>query len=148
METAYTHMLKLSGSQFHMNLLVLFNKILSTKIWPFTDNNIVVFLRKPGRKDYSDTANYRPITLSSVVGKLFERIIESRLREIVEENNWLDKDQHGFRRGKSTGTYLSQMISTIQHTAPKTLQLQAFLWTYKKHSIAFGTTDYYTDYPN
>lgn len=115
----HPYMLKLSGSQFHINLLVLFNKILSTKIWPFTDNNIVVFLRKPGRKDYSDAANYRPITLSSVVGKLFERIIESRLREIVEENNWLDKDQHGFRRGKSTGTYLSQMISTIQHNCSK-----------------------------
>lgn len=112
-------MLKLSGSQFHINLLVLFNKILETRRWPFTDNNVVVFLRKPGRKDYTDTANYRPITLSSVVGKLLERIIEARLRNIIEQNNWLGPNQHGFRKKKSTGTYLSQLITTIQHNTSR-----------------------------
>ena len=112
-------MLKLSGSQFHIHLLILFNKIITTGRWPFTENNVVIFLRKPGKKDYGDVANYRPITLSSVVGKLLERIIEERLRKIVEANHWLDKNQHGFRKMKTTSTYLAQMISTIQHYCSK-----------------------------
>ena len=99
--------------------MILFNKVLHSGKWPFTENNLVILLKKPGRKDYSNTSNYRPITLSSVCGKLFEKILEARLRAITEEYNWLGDNQHGFRKNKSTGTYLSHMLSVIQHNCSR-----------------------------
>lgn len=91
-------MLKSSGYQFHINLMILFNSILQTNKWPFT-NNVVILIKKPGKKDYGSTANYGPITISSVCGKLLERILETRLRNLTEVNNWLPNYQHGFRKG-------------------------------------------------
>ena len=107
-------MMKVGGYQFHINLLILFNAILKTGAWPFSDN-LVILLKKVGRKDYSSPANYRPITIGSVCGKVFERIIEKRLRKLAEQHKWIPPSQHGFRAGKSTSTYLAQLVSTIQH---------------------------------
>ena len=114
-EGVHPNMLKTAGYQFHINLMVLFNKIVDTGKWPFSQGNSVIFLRKPGKKNYSLTANYRPITISSVVGKLFERVLEIRLRQTAESNKWIPNYQHGFRKGRSTHTYLAQMITTIEH---------------------------------
>ena len=44
----------------------------------------------------------RPITLLSVIGKLFEKIITKRLTKISEEKQWIPQFQNGFRRGRST----------------------------------------------
>ena len=57
------------GYQFHINLMVLFNKIVDTGNRPFSHSNSVIFIleKKPSKK------NYRPITINSVVGKLFIR---------------------------------------------------------------------------
>ncbi len=50
--------------------------------------------------DKQDCGNYRGISLLSHVGKLYERIIERRIRSQVEDKigNW----QYGFRPGRST----------------------------------------------
>ena len=107
-------MLKASGVQFHINLMVLFNAILDKSKWPFT-NNVVTLLRKPGKKDYTNTGSYRPITITSICGKVLERILESRLRHQAEQENWIPHYQHGFRKGRSTTTYLCNMVAEIQH---------------------------------
>ena len=59
---------------------------------------IVCPIYKKGEK--SNCANYRGISLLSHVGKVYERIVEARLRWIVEHKlgNW----QHGFRPNRST----------------------------------------------
>ena len=44
------------------------------------------------------TTNYRPISLSSSIMKLFERVIEQRLRSHLEKIGFLNKHQSGFRR--------------------------------------------------
>ena len=59
---------------------------------------IVCPIYKKGSK--SDCANYRGISLLSHVGKVYERIIEKRLRSCVEEK--LGTWQHGFRPNRST----------------------------------------------
>jgi hypothetical protein len=50
----------------------------------------------------SDPNKYRPISLTSCVGKLVERIISLRLIEYLEKNNILIKQQSGFRRKRGT----------------------------------------------
>ena len=59
-------------------------------------------------------ASFRPISLTSCVSKLFERIILSRLLFFLESNSILSPRQAGFRPGRSTLDhilYLSQSIS-------------------------------------
>ena len=44
-------------------------------IWPF-DKTIVKFLTKPGKTDYSNPSSWRPIPLTSHLGKVVERVID------------------------------------------------------------------------
>ena len=88
-------MLKRSGPNFRELLLRLFNKCMEEKTWPCVTNK-VIFMRKPGKSNYSSPSSYRPITTSSYVGKLFERLLESRIRALAEHEGILDKEQEGF----------------------------------------------------
>ena len=56
---------------------------------------IIITLHKGGRKSKTDPNNYRAITLSSVILKLFERLLLERVeKNITKPLNWL---QGGFR---------------------------------------------------
>lgn len=108
-------MVRNCGPQFQILLFILFNKCLETQIWPWSNHNNVIFLRKPGKADYSHTSAYRPITISSYIGKLLERVLEARIRNFVESNGLIPTTQHGFRSNNSTTTYLTKLITTVQH---------------------------------
>ena len=74
----------------------------------------VVMLPKPG-KDLTKPTSYRPISLLPAIGKIFERIIASRLSTFLEKANYFDENQAGFRRNHSTLDQLfklSQSVST------------------------------------
>ena len=65
-------------------------------------------------KPLDSRANFRPISLTSCISKLFECIILFRLPFFVESNSVLSPRQAGFRPGRSTLDqilYLSQSIS-------------------------------------
>jgi len=47
-------------------------------------------------------ACYRPIALSSILGKLFQKILNKRLLWYLESNNLLSLYQYVFRRGRNT----------------------------------------------
>ena len=51
--------------------------------------------------------NYRPVSLTSHLIKIFEKIIGNKLMEFLEKNDKLNRNQHGFRCGRSC---LSQLI--------------------------------------
>ena len=57
------------------------------------------------------TTSYRPISLISSIVKLFERVIEQRLRSHLENVRFINKHQSGFRRVKSTDDHQSIMES-------------------------------------
>ena len=107
-------MLKFCGPQFSMLLLHLFRVTLTSHVWPWNVGK-VIFLRKEGKSDYRLTSSYRPITITSYVGKLLERILDSRLREYVDLKNIIPPSQHGFRQGRSTASYICEMLRFIQH---------------------------------
>lgn len=56
---------------------------------------------KPG-KDNKEARNWRPISLISCMGKLFERIVTARLSSYLESKNLLSSTQSGFRHGRMT----------------------------------------------
>ena len=73
----------------------------------------IIPIHKTG-KPLNSPASFRPISLTSCVSKLFERIVLSRLLVFLESNSILSPRQAGFRPGRSTLDqilYLSQSIS-------------------------------------
>jgi hypothetical protein len=73
----------------------------------------VVAISKPN-KDATSPENYRPISLLSVFGKLFERIILARLNDFTIEKNIIPKEQFGFVTGLSTTHQLFRIVSRIR----------------------------------
>ena len=59
------------------------------------------------------TTSYRPISLISSIMKLFERIIEQRLRSHLEHIVFIYKHQSGFRKAKSTDDHLFRLSQSI-----------------------------------
>lgn len=65
--------------------------------------NIVPVFKK-GNRD--DTGNYRPVSLTSVPGRIMEKIILGVTKKHVNDNAIIGPSQHGFMRGKSCLTNL------------------------------------------
>ena len=57
--------------------------------------------------------NYRPVSLTSHILKLFERVIREKLVEFIEKENKLSNNQYGFRPRRSTITQLLVHIDRI-----------------------------------
>ena len=55
------------------------------------------------------TTSYRPISLISSIMKIFERVIEQRLRSHPEHIGFINKHQSGFRKAKSTDNHLFRL---------------------------------------
>lgn len=59
-----------------------------------------------------DVNNYRPISVTSVICKLLEKIIVKHLNNFILENNILYKYQSGFQSGDSTTNQLVEIYNT------------------------------------
>ena len=100
-----------SGMDF---LLHIFNLSWSSHSFPsIWKTSSIIPIPKMG-KPLDSPASFRPISLTSSVSRLFERIILSRLLFFLESNSILSPRQAGFHPGRSTLDqilYLSQPIS-------------------------------------
>ena len=52
-------------------------------------------------------ANYRPVSLTSHVIKIYERVLRKQMVAHLEETSLFNSKQHGFRSGKS---YLTRLL--------------------------------------
>ena len=93
------HHLKMMPSTHHF-LATLFSKILLQSQSPPSSwcQAKVITIHKKG--DSQDPANFRPIALTSVIGKLHHKILACRLEDYLTQNSIIDKSlQKGFLRG-------------------------------------------------
>ena len=58
-------------------------------------------------------ANYRPIALTSHIIKLFEKILRKHIVKHINDNNLFNKNQHGFRAGRSCLSQLLEHFDTL-----------------------------------
>ena len=61
-------------------------------------------------KDPKLTVSFRPISLTSCVGKILEKIITDRLMYVVEKNGVLNDNQAGFRQGRCTTDQVLKLV--------------------------------------
>lgn len=73
----------------------------------------VVPIHKQG-KNKQIPSSYRPISLLSNIGKIFERIIHTRLNSFVEEHQVLPIEQFGFRQHHSTTHQVCRVSNMIK----------------------------------
>ena len=106
-------MLKHLGPQAKKKLIQLFNARWKTSKIPKTwKKAITIPILKCG-KCRTKTESYRPISLTSSVCKLMERIVNARLMWLLEKDKLLMQEQAGFRQLRSAEdqlAYISQMI--------------------------------------
>ena len=87
----------------------IFNASLASGYFPKQFKSAILKLIPKVGKDATIPQNYRPIALLDNIGKMFEKIINSRLRQFLEDNNLYNSQQYGFRQGKST-THVTNLI--------------------------------------
>ena len=102
-------MLKLSHKSILEPLKLLFENCLRTRIFPdrWKKANIFQFTKKD---DKQLLKNYRPVSLLSIWGKTFERIIFNDLFKYFKENDLISPHQINFNPGDSC---VQQFIAII-----------------------------------
>ena len=73
----------------------------------------VVFIPKPGKKDYTDPSSFRAISLSNYLLKGLERLAVWRMDISLKEFPIHDS-QHGFRIDRSTESAISEVLNEIE----------------------------------
>ena len=98
-------LLKMLRDEVATPLTILFQKSIDVGEIPdeWREANVVPIFKKGSR---AEPGNYRPVSLTSVPGKLLERLVKNDIDAHIENNNLLKDSQHGFRRGRSTQSNL------------------------------------------
>ena len=85
----------------------------------------VVPVHKKGDKQILE--NYRPISLLSIAGKIFEGLLYDRIFEFFIENNLISRNQSGFRPGDSCINQLLSITHEIYQSVDDSLEVRAVL---------------------
>ena len=96
-----------------VRLAHIFSAFMALGIFPDSMKSaLMVFIPKPGKKK-CDPANYRPISLLPVLGKIFDKILTNRFTQFMDDNNLHHPHQYGFRGGRGTVTALAMCYEWI-----------------------------------
>ena len=84
-------------------------------------------------------SNYRPISLTSHIIKVFERVVRKKLASYLEMNNLICNKQHGFRSGQSC---LSQLLHHFDDVLESLTNNADFDSIYLDYAKAFDKVDH------
>ena len=93
-------------------LAVIFAKLMEEgnvpKIWK---DALVCPIFKKGKK--GDAANYRPVSLTCVLGKVMEKVMRDHMVAHLIKNSLIRSSQHGSQKGRSTTTNLLEYLEKL-----------------------------------
>ena len=113
-DSIHNDMLKRMGPQAKKKLLAIFNTSWRTGLLPSSWKKATMIpILKPG-KPPNKADSYRPISLTSCLCKLMERMVNRRLIWYLENNGLLMDEQSGFRQCRSTEDQLTYIAQTIE----------------------------------
>ena len=114
------------------------------------DGNSVVPLQKSG--DPKDVNNLRPISLLPLPGKIAERVAHAHISKFLEDNNLLNEEQGGFRKGHSTVSTVSEFTDDVllaisqKRTTIATIVDLTKAFDMVNHQILLNTTEHHSLY--
>lgn len=116
-------------------LTKVFNKILDEEKIPrqWEDAEIIILYKKGANENIN---NYRPISLTSNISKIFSKIIKGRIYDQLDSKQ--DREQAGFRRKYSTMDHIFTLNQLIEKTKEYDLKLFLLFIDFQK---AFDTVD-------
>ena len=105
-------LLKECAEQIAEALVLIWRKSLDTGEIPnMLKLQTIIPLFKKGSKALAE--NYRPVSLTSHLIKLIERVLRKKVIKHIEENNLLSENQHAFRAGRSCLTQLLHHMDEV-----------------------------------
>ena len=88
-----------------------------------------------------DIGNYRPVSTLPIFGKLFEKVIYSRIYSFAQSQNIINQNQFGFRKSHSTSHAVNHSVKIIEDALSKHNHV---LGIFIDLSKAFDTIDHDT----
>ena len=92
----------------------LFNIVYESGSFPKSWNESLITLIHKKVNKYNPS-NYRGISITSNLGKLFSKIMHNHLLEFVYEHNLITENQIGFKEQSRTSDHIFTLKSTIEH---------------------------------
>ena len=74
----------------------------------------MVFIPKTGRALLGTVKDFRPISLTSFILKLMERLVDRYIREVHLVENSLCTEQHAYQEGNPTDTALAEAVTGMK----------------------------------
>ena len=130
--------LKTCASELAPCLGKLFRLCLSTSTFPSCWKRALI-QPVPKKGDPSQPSNYRPISLTSVLSKVFESILNRKIWKHLNSSNLICDRQYGFRKKRSTGDLLSLLSNSWSSALRHFGESFAVRWIDRKISIESGT---------
>lgn len=127
----YPRILRNTSEEITEALTLIFNKSIEQGNVPedWKMANITPIFKKGDKKL---AGNYRPISLTSVVGKLLESIIRDKIVEHLEQCNLIRDSQHGFRAKRSCLTNLVEFYHKLFSINDRTKSLDIIYLDFQK----------------
>jgi hypothetical protein len=88
-----------------------------------------------------DIGNYRPVSTLTIFGKLFEKVIYSRIYSFAQSQNIINQNQFGFQKSHSTSHAVNHSVKIIEDALRKHNHV---LGIFIDLSKAFDTIDHDT----
>ena len=93
-------------------------------------------IKLPKKGDLSSCSNYRGITLLSIPGKVFNRVLLNRMKDVVDPH--LRDQQAGFRKGRSSTDQIASLRIILEQSLEWNFSLYIHFVDYEK---AFDSVD-------
>ena len=112
-DSILNEMIKVGFKQLSTCISKLCNAIINTEVVPNDwTRGYIVLLHKGGAE--SVTSNYRGISITSCLEKLFSAVLCKRLYNAIETNNLISKSQIVFVKGKRTSDHIFVLKSVMR----------------------------------
>ena len=116
-------------------LSILFNKSVNEGSLPddWKQAHVTAIFKKGSK---SEPGNYRPVSLTSIVCKVFESLIRDAIVSHMKDNNLFTNCQHGFRQHRSCVTQLLKVMEDLTKLVDGNEDIDIIYFDFKK---AFDT---------
>ena len=126
-------------------LAKLFNKCLKESCFPdcWKVSSVVPVFKNVGER--STAKNYRPVSLLSVVSKVFEKLVNNRIVDHLEKCGLFSDFQNGFRSSQSTADLVTVVSDGIARAFNKSGATRAVALDISKALTEFGMLVFFTN---